>query len=81
MPLQHGFKFTIRGEVFVPRKSSDGDDVIAALDEVDDIRGQIQKMLVDLPVNFHCTMPKASSRRAPAPPADVDDEDQPVAAE
>ena len=45
MPMQHGFKFTIKGEVFIPRKSSDGGDVIAALEEADDIRAKIQKML------------------------------------
>ena len=68
MPMQHGFKFTIKGDVFVARKSSDGGDVIAALEEADDIRAKIQKMLLELPVVFTCTMPKAASRQAPAPP-------------
>ncbi len=68
MPMQHGFKFTIKGEVFIPRKSSDGGDVIAALEEADDIRAKIQKMLLELPVSFQCTMPRAASRQDPELP-------------
>ncbi len=67
MAMQHGFKFTIKGDVFVARKSSDGGDVIAALDEADEIRERIQKMLLELPVEFTCTMPRATSRQAPGP--------------
>ena len=78
MPLQHGFKFTIKGEVFIRRKSSAGDDVMAARDEADDIRARIQKMLFELPVDFTCTMPKASSRQAPAPPVEAEKVDQPA---
>ena len=65
MPLQHGFEFTIRGKVFVPRKSSAGDHVVEALEEADDIRAKVQTMLLDLPVDFQCTMPRARARKAP----------------
>ncbi len=81
MAMQHGFKFTIKGEVFIPRKSSDGSDVIAALREADDIRAKIQEMLLDLPVDFTCTMPRATSRQAPDPPVAAVTEEPPVAAE
>ena len=73
MPLQHGFEFTIRGKVFVPRKSSAGDHVVEALEEADDIRAKVQTMLLDLPVDFQCTMPRAISRHAPDPVAEAEE--------
>ncbi len=78
--MQHGFKFTIKGEVFIARRSSDGGDVIAALEKADDIRQSIQKMLLELPVEFTCTMPRATSRQAPGPIIAVVAADSPVAA-
>ncbi len=76
MANEYGFKFEIKGEVFVTQKSKAGADVVAAYTEAAEIRTKIQAELLDIPATFTIGEPVATSRRAaepgdkPAPPAE-----------
>ncbi len=63
MPNEYGFKFEIKGEVFVVQNSKDGADVVAAYTEAVGIRTKIQAELLDIPATFTIGEPVAASRR------------------
>lgn len=67
MANEHGFKFEIKGEVFVQQKSKAGADVVAAFTEAAEIRTKIQAELLDVPATIAITEPVATSRRVPDP--------------
>ena len=60
---EYGFKFEIKGEVFVAQKSKVGADVVAAFTEAAEIRTKIQAELLDIPATFTIGEPVATSRR------------------
>ena len=63
MAQQHGFKFTIKGEVFVPRASKAGVDVVTAYNEAVEIRAKIQAELLDVPASLDISEVASASRR------------------
>ena len=65
MAQEHGFKFTIKGEVFIPQKSKAGSDVVAAYNEAVEIRTRIQAELLDIPASIEIGEVIGMSRRAP----------------
>ena len=64
MAREHGFKFTIKGEVFVPQKSNSGADIVAAFVEANEIRTKIQAELLDVPATIEISEPVSVSRLA-----------------
>lgn len=69
MTREHGFKFTIRGEVFVPQKSTAGADIVRAFNEAIEIRTRIQAELLDVPATLEISEPVSGSRQVGATPA------------
>ncbi len=72
MPQEHGFRFEIRGEVFVKQASKSGADVVAAYQAAIDAKTKIIDALTGIPVDFKIGEPAAVSRR-------VKDGDEPQA--
>ncbi len=64
MANEYGFRFEIKGEVFIVQKSKAGADVVAAYTEAAEIRTKIQAELLDIPATFTISEPVATSRRA-----------------
>ncbi len=67
MANEYGFRFEIKGEVFIVQKSKAGADVVAAYTEAAEIRTKIQAELLDIPATFTISEPVATSRRAAEP--------------
>ena len=62
MAREHGFKFTIKGEVFVPQNSNSGADIVLAYNEAVEIRERIQAELLDVPASIEISEPVGSTR-------------------
>ena len=62
MAREHGFKFTIKGEVFVPQSSNSGADIVLAYNEAVSIRERIQAELLDVPASIEISEPVGSTR-------------------
>ena len=84
MPREHGFKFTIKGEVFVRQKSNSGVDIVAAFEEANEIRAKIRAALQGVPTLIKTSEPVGASRLVVAAkvaetPPDDDAADDPPA--
>ena len=62
MTREHGFKFTIKGEVFIPQKSNSGVDIVAAFEEANEIRAKIRAALQGVPTLIATSEPVGASR-------------------
>jgi len=73
MAREHGFKFEIKGTVFVPQKSQNGVDVVAAYEAANSARQGLVDAFADLPCEIAISAPVATSRPAPPPEVEVGD--------
>ncbi len=73
MANEYGFKFEVKGEVFIRQASKAGADIVAAFKEAEEIRTKIQAELLDIPANFTITEPVATSRRVKDEPVSPPD--------
>ena len=72
MPQEHGFRFKIEGEVFIPQKSKTGTDIVTAYEEAVEARRKLSEALADIPVTFTIGDPIMASRRVKEPEGQPD---------